>query len=466
MDDQHFRLRGIPAEFPPDADGGVDCRSQGRALAYLRHAVLQGDSFVVLTGEAGMGKTALLRRLLQSPASDTLVSAFLAARRFDTAALLAAVSRAFGAPVDGHSAAELRAGLQAFLATLTASGRRALLVVDDAQQLPATAVTELIELSKLRSRRDAPLQIVLAGRTELRSMLQRSLLIGTAEPIFLFCEVGPLGAGEVRAYVAHRMCRAQPDACPSLSEDACNRIHRTTGGVPAAIDQLCDRLLAAAQPRQLQRITSAAIDRALTAEPPPVPADAGAADVSAESPIEMEAAANGRRRTAVRSARAAGSGPRGAVLLVTVLVMASLIAGVVHEYHGVLAEARLSSLAQATRVAPAAAPDVLPAVPPALPPVLQSAAQPAVPPLAVPAAAAVAAETARVSPADAVPVAAAVLFPESNPWQALPPEALVPPAQAPESPAEPAAALQPGPVVEACSAAVIALGLCSSPGAP
>ena len=180
MDEQHFRLRGHPSEPSRGPDSGaedyVESRGNGRALAYVQHAVLQGDSVVVLTGEQGTGKSVLVDKLLRETGPPNIVPALLAAKRLDVAALLLAVVKAFRAPLSGHSVDELRAGLQAFLATLTASGRRALLVVDDAHQLLPAALRELTELASLRSTRDAPLQIVLAGRPELRSTLQRARL--------------------------------------------------------------------------------------------------------------------------------------------------------------------------------------------------------------------------------------------------------------------------------------------------
>jgi len=114
------------------------------------------------------------------------------------------------------------------------------------REYPATSAAKIA--ASLRSTRDAPLQIVLAGRPELRSTLQRALLGASAEPVFLFCDVGPLSAAETRAYVEHRFRRARPEGPPDCPADVHQRIHEAAGGVPGAINPLCDRLLAEGAP--------------------------------------------------------------------------------------------------------------------------------------------------------------------------------------------------------------------------
>lgn len=450
MDEQHFRLRGHPSEpgAGSGADDYVDSRGSGRALAYVKHAVLEGDSLVVLTGEPGTGKSVLVGRLLRDLAPDNVVPALLAAKRVDVAALLSAVVKAFRAPLAGHSVDELRAGLQAFLATLTASGRRALLVVDDAQHLLPAAIKELTELASLRSTRDAPLQIVLAGRPELRSTLQRALLGASVEPVFLFCEVAPLSAAETRAFVEQRFRRARPDEPPSCSADVHQRIHEATRGVPGAIDPLCQRLLAITAERRLARVAPELVEEATSAWRAEVAEGRSAREGGGAQAAGVDGL-QGLAATRRVPARAAVRNPRAAVLLVAGVLVASLFAVGFHEYQGLLAEQRLSSLAVATRVAPAVAP-ALPAAPVAsiapLPPSPEGAALSAVP----------AAVPARTAP----PAAPGAARAEPNGWEAVPAPAMTRPRRAPEQRLQDLRAPPPAPVAGACSATVVALGLC------
>ena len=126
---------------------------------------------------------------------------------------------------------------------LTATDRRALLVVDDAQHLLPAALRELTGLARLRSSRDAPMQVVLAGRPELRLSLQHALRGGAGEQVFLFCDVSPMSVIETRWYVEHRLQRLAGPGRPLFTDEAYGRIHQASAGVPRAINQLCDRIL-------------------------------------------------------------------------------------------------------------------------------------------------------------------------------------------------------------------------------
>ena len=184
MYEQHFGLSGHPFATTPDPDFYFDSHGHRRAFAYLRYAVLEGESFVVLTGDIGVGKTTLVHKLLRGLESEAIVSALLAGARLDSRSLLTAVLSAFRAPVVGESVAELRAGLQAFLATLTSTGRRALVVVDEAQNLLPDAIEELTVMAKLQSRNGAPFQVLLSGQPELRTTLRSTSAYTMRQPVF------------------------------------------------------------------------------------------------------------------------------------------------------------------------------------------------------------------------------------------------------------------------------------------
>jgi general secretion pathway protein A len=359
MDEQHFRLRGRPSVTAPDADAYFECRGNARALAYVRHAVLQGDSFVVLAGAPGTGKTALLDTLMSEPGPVAVVSFRLAGARFDAVGLLAAAAKALRAPVVGTGPEELRAGVQAWLATLTASDRRALLVVDDAHLLLPAALRELTELASLRSSRNAPMQVVLAGRPELRASLQRALRGAIAEPVFLFCDVGPLSAIETRWYLEHRLRRVGAGEAPRFADEAHERIHQATAGIPRAINALSDRVLLLATQRRLARVGPELVDQAALACRLDVGQAAGGAGDAASQAPRQATHDSGFEWPASRRAGGSGSGVRrGVVVAASVLAVAALVGWGLHEVDRMRAQERLSSLATATRAAlPAAAAD-------------------------------------------------------------------------------------------------------------
>jgi hypothetical protein len=279
--------------------------------------------------------------------------------------------------------------------------------------------------------------------------LQRLSSGTSVEPVFLLCEVGPLSARETRDYIEHRLRRAAPDDTPAFSDAAHERIHQATGGVPRAINQLCERLLDLAVQQQIERVGPELVDEASNGwrlQPGDAPVSGGVV-ASAAAPE----AAGEPRRVAVRRAGRPGGTSRTTVVLVTVLVLVSLVAGVVHEYDGALADARLSSLAVATRAGAVAEP-VAAVVAPVPVTVTHSVPEtPRVAPAPEAQRLAAAAEALRVPPAAAEP----------NDWHAVPAPAPAPRSRRPASASvAELRAPEPAPVAGPCNAVVAALGLC------
>jgi type II secretory pathway predicted ATPase ExeA len=269
MYEQHFGLSGHPFAMTPNPDFYFDSPGHRRAFAYLQHAVLEGESFIVMTGDTGAGKTTLLHKLLRNLDSQTIVSGLVPGTPLDARGALLAVMTALRAPVDGKALDELRAGLRAFVGMLGANGRRALVVVDEAQNLLPDAIEEVTALARLRPGRGLPLQVLLAGQPELRTQVQHTSAHAAREPVFLFCDIGLLGRDDTRSYIEHRLRHVDWHGTPSFTDDAYEAIFRATGGVPRCINRLCDRLLMTAFIEELDSIGAelvAQTDTALRAE--------------------------------------------------------------------------------------------------------------------------------------------------------------------------------------------------------
>jgi len=259
MYEEHFGLKGRPFAMTPDPDFYFEARSHRRALSYVKHAVIEGGSFIILSGDTGTGKTTLVYKLLSAiETQPPILSTILRGTELDASQLLASILTAFRGGAAAESLDdELRAGLQAFLTTVTASGRRALVVVDEAQHLRADAIQELIALATMQS----PLQVLLVGPPELRSKLASVSPATAREPVFVFCDLGVLSASETRSYIEHRLRHVDWERSPLFSNEAHERIFDATEGVPRRVNRLCDRLLTAAFQEQLDEVTAALVDR-------------------------------------------------------------------------------------------------------------------------------------------------------------------------------------------------------------
>jgi len=261
MYEQHFGLSGHPFAATPDPDFYFDSAGHHRALAYLRHAVREGECFIVMTGDIGAGKTTLLHTLLRGLDADAIVPALLAGTRLDARALLVAVLSGLHGDASGTSLDALRAHLRAVLAGLTSTGRRALIVVDEAQHLLPDAIAELTALAQLQSSHGAALQVLLCGEPALRRTLQGTPAAALRQPVFLFCDVGLLDPMETRAYIEHRLSHVGWAGSPAFADDAHDRIHAATDGVPRRINRLCDRLLMAAYQLELDTVSAELVAR-------------------------------------------------------------------------------------------------------------------------------------------------------------------------------------------------------------
>jgi type II secretory pathway predicted ATPase ExeA len=262
MYEQYFDLRGRPFATAPDPDFYFESRGHHRALAYLRHGVREGDSFMVMTGEIGAGKTTLVHKLMRELDTRSIAAALLVSSQLDARELLATALGAFGAPGAAASMDEMLARLRATLASLASQGRRALLVIDEAQNLQADAIELVTGFAARQTEGTLALQVLLVGQPELRRRIQSDPAAAQRQPVFLFCHIGMLSEQETRDYVVHRLRHVGWADSPSFADLAFQRIHQLTDGVPRRINRLCDRLLLACYLRAQKAISPRLVEQA------------------------------------------------------------------------------------------------------------------------------------------------------------------------------------------------------------
>lgn len=261
MYESHFGLNGQPFQLNPDPAFYFDSRGHSSALAYLKYGAHQGEGFIVVTGEIGAGKTTLVRTLLEGLNTERLVAAQVVSTQLEAGDLLRTILSAFGAPSSGTTKAQLIASLEAFLTSVAARGRRALLVVDEAQNLGRDAVEELRMLSNFQLGTHGLLQSFLVGQPELRVLLQSKSMEQLRQRVIASCHLGPLDPLETRAYIEHRLRHVGWVSNPSFDDDAFGRIHHWSGGIPRRINRLCNRLLLGAYLADQTTITVDSVER-------------------------------------------------------------------------------------------------------------------------------------------------------------------------------------------------------------
>ena len=261
MYESHFGLSGPPFQLVPDPGFFFGSRGHSNALAFLQSAAHQGDGFLVVTGEIGAGKTTLVRTLLEGLDAQRVLAATLVSTQLESGDLPLAILLAFGAPPSGHSKAELNASLEAFLIDLASRGRRALLIVDEAQNLSRPLIEELRMLSNLQLGANALLQVFLVGQPDLRTQMQAKSMEQLRQRVTASCHLGPLDEKETRAYVEHRLRRVGWSDRPPIDAQAFGQIHQWTAGIPRRINRLCNRLLLATFLERKDAVTAESVEQ-------------------------------------------------------------------------------------------------------------------------------------------------------------------------------------------------------------
>ncbi len=240
---RHYGLREKPFALTPDPRYLYLSNSHREALAHLLYGIEQGEGFIAVTGEVGTGKTTLCRTLLERLSPEAEV-AYLFNPRLTGPEMLEAIHRELELPCDG-TRAQLLDRLNRFLLDASREGRRVLLLVDEAQNLPVDTLEELRLLSNLETSTEKLLQIVLFGQPELDTLLDSPELRQLRQRIGVRWRLDPLSAPEASDYVRHRLRIAAGIDADLFTPGALRELRRRSRGVPRLVNLLADRALLA-----------------------------------------------------------------------------------------------------------------------------------------------------------------------------------------------------------------------------
>jgi general secretion pathway protein A len=257
---RHYGLREKPFSLTPDPRYLYLSASHREALAHLLYGIEQGEGFIAVTGEVGTGKTTLCRTLLERVGTDAEV-AYLFNPRLDGLELLQAVHRELDLSLDG-TRAELLDRLNRFLLDTSRRGRRVLVLVDEAQNLPVETLEELRLLSNLETSTEKLIQIVLFGQPELDDLLDSHELRQLRQRIGVRWRLDPLTEPEAGDYVRHRLRVAAGADSDLFSPAALRELRRRSRGVPRLVNLLADRALLAGYADGSVRVERAHVGRA------------------------------------------------------------------------------------------------------------------------------------------------------------------------------------------------------------
>jgi general secretion pathway protein A len=232
------------------------------AFNHMLYGIRERKGFIQLTGEVGAGKTTLCRALLEELGKN-FSTALILNPVLSTDQLIKAIAMEYCLPVRNLDRLETVAAINDFLLGEAETGRDAVLIIDEAQDLTPELLEQVRLLSNLEMNDRKLLQIVLMGQTELRDRLNNHSLRQLRQRITIRYHLSPLTLAEVGEYVRHRLQVAGSKGPPYFTGPGLWRMYRYTQGVPRLVNALADKCLLAGYVRQTESIDFTLVGRAV-----------------------------------------------------------------------------------------------------------------------------------------------------------------------------------------------------------
>lgn len=261
MYDEHYGLSGRPFQLTPDPQFWFDTATHRKAMAYLGYGLSQGEGFIVITGDPGAGKTTLVGHLMAQIDGERLHVIKIVSTQVASADLLHLVAAGLNVDTSRMAKAHALGAIERGLHAMARSGKRTLLIVDEAQSLPVDSLEELRMLSNFQAGGYPLLQIFLLGQPEFRQVLQGAgSLEQLRQRVIAMHHLEPMDADEVGPYLIHRLTVVGWQGRPDFDDDAVAAMHRWSGGVPRRLNQLAGRVMLHGALAGVERFTASDID--------------------------------------------------------------------------------------------------------------------------------------------------------------------------------------------------------------
>jgi type II secretory pathway predicted ATPase ExeA len=244
MYERFFGLRELPFELTSNPKYLFFTAQHREALANLEYGLSSAKAITVVIGEAGTGKTTLLRAALESDRCRHIKAIVIDNPTLTRAEFVQTLAARFEfGPEAAASKATLLTALDAELRARRARGETAALVVDEAHTLSDELFEEVRLLANIETPTEKLLPLVLAGQPELAARLNDPALRQLKQRVALRCEVAPLDLSDTAAYIVSRIRTAGGNTTKLFTREAVTLIHEYSHGIPRVINVMCDNAL-------------------------------------------------------------------------------------------------------------------------------------------------------------------------------------------------------------------------------
>ena len=241
-----FGLKENPFNVNPDPRYLFLTHHTQEALACLTYGIETRKGFILLTGEVGTGKTTLINKLLEWLHKERVSTAFVFNPRLSVSQFFDFMMADFGIPCESRQKGQMLLKLNNWLLERYQAGERAVLIVDEAQNLSPQMLEEIRLLTNLETSTEKLLQIVLAGQPELDQKLNQPQLRQLRQRITLRAKTRQLTLDETRGYIQERLRIAGAENAEIFSPEAIAAVHRYARGIPRVTNLLCEHALVSA----------------------------------------------------------------------------------------------------------------------------------------------------------------------------------------------------------------------------
>ncbi len=242
----YFGLRHNPFPVVPDVDNFYVCEHIDRVVKEIVHGILTRKGFMVFTGEVGLGKTTISRKVISILEDKGVETSLVFHTFYQETELLKEINRDFRLFGDDLVLSEQMKVLNDFLLSRNQEGKNCAIIIDDAQNLNAKSLELVRMISNLETDQEKLVQILLIGQPELMDKLNSPELRQLKSRVMISEEARPLSQEELRGYIMFKLYMAGDTGKISVVDNAVTRLHRLTKGNFRQLNILMERCLYAA----------------------------------------------------------------------------------------------------------------------------------------------------------------------------------------------------------------------------
>jgi general secretion pathway protein A len=253
---EYYGLTELPFELTPNPRFLFLTPSHREALSNLEYGVEAGKGLTLLIGEAGTGKTTLIRTVLRGLTERAAFFLYVKNPALTRSEFIEFLAKGFGlSDLAAGSKARFLDEMEEALVFRRREGRQVVLIVDEAQSLSDEILEEIRLLANIENDAHKLLPLVISGQPEFAEALNRPQLRQLKQRVALRCELRPLDLNETAAYIAARLRIAGGDSARVFTREAVTLVHERSAGIPRTVSVLCDNAMVSGFASQTRPVT-------------------------------------------------------------------------------------------------------------------------------------------------------------------------------------------------------------------